>query len=363
VAQLLGSLPCTCLNAPWSAIPQAWRVHLPVQIFLAPEQWSFPLRLPSAFFGIFNSVSIQPGERYPWSADFDHRVLTVNTSKGCCSTHILMLHVSVWPAIVPRSLPDQQQSLWLGAVTDICPASASQASGLPSGNASDMACCARLGATCENGMRLVVGVGPYSEVALFHKASRTLLLVDAAVSVPKQPPPVIPRWALADAGDSSNFFVRLLYGDASKQVAQYICTGVKYAMDIGACTESGVAVSLFQRICITRTAAMSPGNTLAGCVLCSAAVCSTAARLQCLHLRSVSCAMHCRGSSWRARQTRGWHQRRPGGSALASSRSFSTYSPVKLLANRWHCPALHAAGKGLSIASSCKHGSACEASY
>lgn len=58
-------------------------VHVCVQIYVAPEQWSFPLRLPSAFFGIFNSTSIRDGERYPWSADFDHRVLTVNTSKGC----------------------------------------------------------------------------------------------------------------------------------------------------------------------------------------------------------------------------------------------------------------------------------------
>ena len=57
-------------------------VHVHVQIYVAPEQWSFPLRLPSAFFGIFNSTSIRDGERYPWSADFDHRVLTVNTSKG-----------------------------------------------------------------------------------------------------------------------------------------------------------------------------------------------------------------------------------------------------------------------------------------
>ncbi len=65
---------------------------------------------------------------------------------------------------------------------------------------------------------LCAGVGPYSEVALFHKSSKTLLLVDSAVCVPASPPAVIPQWALADAGDSSNFFVRLLYGDASPEV-------------------------------------------------------------------------------------------------------------------------------------------------
>lgn len=52
------------------------------QVYVAPEQWSFPLRLPLPFFGIFGATSIQAGETYPWSDDFDHRVLTVNISKG-----------------------------------------------------------------------------------------------------------------------------------------------------------------------------------------------------------------------------------------------------------------------------------------
>lgn len=49
---------------------------------MAPEQWSFPLRLPLSFFGINRSVAIRAGETYPWSRDLDHRVLTVNISKG-----------------------------------------------------------------------------------------------------------------------------------------------------------------------------------------------------------------------------------------------------------------------------------------
>lgn len=53
---------------------------------------------------------------------------------------------------------------------------------------------------------------------MFHKSSGTLLLVDAAVCVPRSPPPIVPKWALQDAGGSS-FFVRLLYGNVSaKQV-------------------------------------------------------------------------------------------------------------------------------------------------
>ena len=35
-----------------------------------------------------------------------------------------------------------------------------------------------------------VGVGPYSEVAFFHKKTRTLLVTDAVISVPRDPPEV-----------------------------------------------------------------------------------------------------------------------------------------------------------------------------
>lgn len=114
------------------------------QVYVAPGQWSFPLRLPLPLLGINRSIDIVEGETYPWSADLDHRVLSINISKG---------------------------------------------------------------------------VGPYVEVAAFHRSSKTLLLVDSAVSVPQKPPPIIPQWALQDAGGSS-FFVRLLYGDVSDQQAE-----------------------------------------------------------------------------------------------------------------------------------------------
>ena len=35
-----------------------------------------------------------------------------------------------------------------------------------------------------------VGIGPYIEVAFFHKRTRTLLVTDAVVSVPEVPPEV-----------------------------------------------------------------------------------------------------------------------------------------------------------------------------
>lgn len=36
-----------------------------------------------------------------------------------------------------------------------------------------------------------LGLGPFAEVAFFHKASQTLLVTDAVVSVPEEPPPIV----------------------------------------------------------------------------------------------------------------------------------------------------------------------------
>lgn len=47
----------------------------------------------------------------------------------------------------------------------------------------------------------------------------SILIMIGMFTNPAEPPPVIPKWALADAGDSSNFFVRLLYGDASEKAS------------------------------------------------------------------------------------------------------------------------------------------------
>ena len=45
-----------------------------------------------------------------------------------------------------------------------------------------------------------VGVGPYSEVAFFHKPTRTLLVTDAVVRVPLTPPAVVAETDLLDSG-------------------------------------------------------------------------------------------------------------------------------------------------------------------
>ncbi|GJP42831.1 hypothetical protein CLOM_g2360, partial [Closterium sp. NIES-68] len=44
-----------------------------------------------------------------------------------------------------------------------------------------------------------VGIGPYVEIAFFHRPSRTLLLTDAVIVVPREPPQVVRTDALLDA--------------------------------------------------------------------------------------------------------------------------------------------------------------------
>lgn len=57
-----------------------------------------------------------------------------------------------------------------------------------------------------------VGIGPYIEVAFYHKKSRTLLVTDAVVCVPEAPSELVAEKDLVDAA-ASNFFIRVLAGD------------------------------------------------------------------------------------------------------------------------------------------------------
>ena len=62
-----------------------------------------------------------------------------------------------------------------------------------------------------------VGIGPYIEVAFFHKKTKTLLVTDAVVSVPNQPPEgIVDDADLIDAA-KSNFFVKVLSGDLAQE--------------------------------------------------------------------------------------------------------------------------------------------------
>lgn len=62
-----------------------------------------------------------------------------------------------------------------------------------------------------------VGIGPYIEVAFFHKKTKTLLVTDAVISVPNQPPEgIVDDADLIDAA-KSNFFVKVLSGDLAEE--------------------------------------------------------------------------------------------------------------------------------------------------
>lgn len=62
-----------------------------------------------------------------------------------------------------------------------------------------------------------VGIGPYIEVAFFHKKTKTLLVTDAVISVPNQPPEgIVDDANLIDAA-KSNFFVKVLSGDLAQE--------------------------------------------------------------------------------------------------------------------------------------------------
>lgn len=61
-----------------------------------------------------------------------------------------------------------------------------------------------------------VGIGPYIEVAFFHKRTKTLLVTDAVISVPQQPPELVDTDDLIDAA-ASNFFIRVLAGEKADE--------------------------------------------------------------------------------------------------------------------------------------------------
>lgn len=80
--QLVDTSAPACIHGRWLSRLQVVRLCVLLQVYVAPEQWSFPVSLPLPFLGIFSSIAIRPGGTYPWSAEFDHRVLTVKTSEG-----------------------------------------------------------------------------------------------------------------------------------------------------------------------------------------------------------------------------------------------------------------------------------------
>lgn len=65
-----------------------------------------------------------------------------------------------------------------------------------------------------------VGIGPYIEVAFFHRKTKTLLVTDAVISVPDQPPEVRPFFNPLLTSIYTYIFISLYY-----QVSDLMCGG------------------------------------------------------------------------------------------------------------------------------------------
>lgn len=112
------------------------------QIWVAPRQWSWPLNLPLAFFGIFRAKTLIDEDLSTlWADEIEQKVL---------------------------SSPE-------------------------------------------------VGIGPYVEVAFYHKPSRTLLVTDAVIFVPRKPPECISKESLL-ASAKNGLAVKIL--SKGKEVPQ-----------------------------------------------------------------------------------------------------------------------------------------------
>lgn len=87
----------------------------------------------------------------------------------------------VWVAPQQWSFPLNLPLTWLGFPRDRTYVIPPDGQGVPFGDEFDIAVLGPIG----------LGLGSFAEVALHHRRSRTLLLTDAIVSVPAEPPPVV----------------------------------------------------------------------------------------------------------------------------------------------------------------------------
>ena len=78
------------------------------------------------------------------------------------------------------------------------------------------------------------GIGPFSEVAFFHRPSRTLLVTDAVIFVPERPPEVVREASLLEAGGPLPASVRALSGgDAESPTEEVIAEGAEQQLLLG----------------------------------------------------------------------------------------------------------------------------------
>eukprot|EP00193_Tetraselmis_chui_P009996 CAMPEP_0177784900 /NCGR_PEP_ID=MMETSP0491_2-20121128/19983_1 /TAXON_ID=63592 /ORGANISM="Tetraselmis chuii, Strain PLY429" /LENGTH=352 /DNA_ID=CAMNT_0019305769 /DNA_START=204 /DNA_END=1264 /DNA_ORIENTATION=+ len=148
------------------------------QHWVTPGQWSWPINLPIAFFGVLKAKTLGKDEA-PWEEDIDMKILNPPSLGSCqlssSSSDVEAMRVNDLPIL-------GQIDREAGHLIDTL--------------------CAAVGTV---GLADYVG---FPEVAFFHKRSRSLLLTDSIVYVPTDPPEVIRSENLLDAA-TDNLIVRL----------------------------------------------------------------------------------------------------------------------------------------------------------
>uniref|UniRef100_A0A0E0L4K0 Uncharacterized protein n=1 Tax=Oryza punctata TaxID=4537 RepID=A0A0E0L4K0_ORYPU len=124
------------------------------QIWVAPRQWSWPINLPLEFFGIFRAKPLQDeDDDTPWAGEIEQKMLSSPEVGSVTVTNQFELcFISKWMHFFYSCVQ------WCDLVLS--------------------------------------GIGPYVEVAFYHKPSRTLLVTDAVIFVPRQPPECISKESL-----------------------------------------------------------------------------------------------------------------------------------------------------------------------
>lgn len=146
------------------------------QIWVAPRQWSWPLNLPLEFFGIFRAKTLKDQDpSTPWANEIEQKVLS--------SPEVGKVPFGLTFYIV-RS---DKQGLQFEIVFHIV----------------------AIQTLIKLQTVFVVGIGPYVEVAFYHKPTRTLLVTDAVIFVPKKPPDCIGKESLL-ASAKNGLAVRIL---------------------------------------------------------------------------------------------------------------------------------------------------------
>uniref|UniRef100_R7W5K2 DUF4336 domain-containing protein n=1 Tax=Aegilops tauschii TaxID=37682 RepID=R7W5K2_AEGTA len=128
------------------------------QVWVAPRQWSWPVNLPLEFFGVFRSKPLEDeDDATPWAAEIEQKVLS-SPEVGTPSSSPRILISEHHRERIDAYLHDNSRVNWV-----------------------------------------LSGIGPYVEVAFYHKPSRTLLVTDAVIFVPRQPPDCISKESLLAA--------------------------------------------------------------------------------------------------------------------------------------------------------------------